>query len=86
MPIEVKSEVLPSDKNSFGPPTCPPNRIEGWLASKLEKAQSDAAERDGKILGFIVKEADIEVEDERFGTVIASREHLFIAIDFPESS
>ena len=83
MPIDIEFEKLP-DATNAGPPTCPPENTALWLESKLEAAQTKAAERGGRVIGFLIKKADVKIDDVRFGTVMAAKDHLFIASEIPE--
>lgn len=84
MPIEVKFEKLPDDNGMSGPPMCPPDRIALWLKGKLEAAGKEAEESGGQVVGFLIDKADVEIPDETHGRVVASKDHLFIAISYPE--
>jgi hypothetical protein len=65
---------------------CPPERISNWLKGELESATEKANAREGQVIGFILKNADVLVEDEKLGHVIAPRPHLFVAVEYPAPS
>jgi hypothetical protein len=83
MPIDIEFERLP-DATMAGPSTCPPERTASWLRVKLEAAETEASEKGGQVVGFVIKKADVKVTDEKLGTVVAPKDHLFIAVSYPE--